>query len=63
MCGLVRDYAPGTDRMVLWQRDVRKSAGGFSKGKRAQGTSDEHDRNVWALNEYAKRQGRAGAVH
>ena len=38
----LRDYASGTDRLALWQRDVRKSAGGFSKGKRAQGTSDEH---------------------
>ena len=39
----LRDYAPGTDRMALWQRDVRKAASGVSKGKRAQGTSDEHD--------------------
>ena len=35
----LRDYASGTDRLALWQRDVRKSAGGFSKGKRAHGTS------------------------
>ena len=53
----LRDYEPGADRLALWQRDVRKAAGGFSKGKRAQGTSDEHDRHMWALNEYAKRQG------
>ena len=53
----LRDYAPGTDRVVFWQRDVRKAASGVSKGKRAQGTSDEHDRHMWALNEYAKRQG------
>ena len=52
----LRDYAPGTDRMALWQRDVRKAASGVSKGKRAQGTSDEHDRHMWALNEYAKRR-------
>ena len=58
----LRDYAPGTDSMALWQRDVRKAAGGFSKGKRAQGTSDEHDRHMWALNEYAKRQGFASFV-
>ena len=43
----LRDYAPGTDRLALWQRDVRKSAGGFPKGKRAQSTSDEHDRNMY----------------
>ena len=43
--------------MALWQRDVRKAASGVSKGKRAQGTSNEHDRHMWALNEYAKRQG------
>ena len=53
----LRDYAPGTDRVVFWQRDVRKAASGVSKGKRAQGTSNEHDRHMWALNEYAKRQG------
>ena len=53
----LRDYAPGADRLAEWQRDVRKSAGGFSKAKRAQNTSNEHDRNMWALNEYAKRQG------
>ena len=53
----LRDYAPGTDRMAFWQRDVRKAASGVSKGKRAQGTSNEHDRHMWALNEYAKRQG------
>ena len=52
----LRDYAPGTDRVVFWQRDVRKAASGVSKGKRAQSTSDEHDRHMWALNEYAKRR-------
>ena len=52
----LRDYAPGTDRVVFWQRDVRKAASGVSKGKRAQGTSNEHDRHMWALNEYAKRR-------
>ena len=44
-------------RVVFWQRDVRKAASSVSKGKRAQGTSNEHDRHMWALNEYAKRQG------
>jgi hypothetical protein len=28
----LRDYAPGTDRVVFWQRDVRKAASGVSKG-------------------------------
>ena len=26
----LRDYAPGTDRVVFWQRDVRKAASGVS---------------------------------
>ena len=43
----LRDYAPGTDRMALWQRDVRKAASGVSKGKRVQSTSDEHDRHIY----------------
>ena len=45
----LREYAPGTNCMALWLRDVRKAASGVSKGKRAQSTSDEHDRNMWAL--------------
>ena len=47
--GGLRDMAgaPGTDRMALWQRDVRKAASGVSKGKRAQGTSDEHDMHMY----------------
>ena len=55
----LRDYASGTDRLALWQRDVRKSAGGFSKGKRAQGTSDEHGLPTLLL---AKRPAARGAA-